>query len=477
MKSRFERLAPVIVLVCVLICASATAGFAQDLDTVTISGKIADSNNAPIAGASVTAILVTTNVERTVTADGEGRYRIVGLQPGLYKVGASSKGFGTKENTDLETIAGQNVQLNFALAPGDVRAEQTVTIEDDSGAVDTTRTVVGGTVTQREVEELPNNTRNPLDLVFTLGGVTEEPLSARDVAEDRAVAGVNQTRAPLEAGIFALSGGAAYSNNLTIDGFDNNDDRLAQDRFQLPYDSVAEVQVITNQFSAEYGRASGGRVNQRTKSGTRKFRGRAYMFYRDDNLNANTYNNNRRGLPRLPFTEYNPGFSLGGPIPFGYFKKKTFFFTSYEYNNLKDTARIDTLVPVQQSSLFPLPSPTGTGTTRPETTPSSGLQAAQLAPYIVNVTTPSRSNKFLARIDHNFTDSHNLTFNFQLGRLRNSRLYTVPTNTLEDALQGSVRDTDAYNVTDNYIFTSKLVNQFRLSIFALHAGFRFKKSD
>ncbi len=156
-KSIFGMFASRLIFVFVLFSAS----FAQDLDEVTISGRIVDSNNAPIVGASVTATLVTTNVERTVITDDEGRYRIVELQPGLYKVRASSTGFGAKEKIDLETIAGQNVQLDFLLAPADVVAESTVTIEEDSSAVDTTRTVVGGTVTQREIEELPILKRHP----------------------------------------------------------------------------------------------------------------------------------------------------------------------------------------------------------------------------------------------------------------------------------------------------------------------------
>ncbi|MBA2736105.1 MAG: TonB-dependent receptor, partial [Pyrinomonadaceae bacterium] len=297
-----------LLFVCLSLLLFNSDSFAQDLDQVTISGQITDSNNAPIAGAAVTAVQVETNVERTVTTTDEGRYRIIELQPGLYKIRASANGFGTKEKIDLQTISGQSVQLDFALAPAGIQAEQTVTVtEEDAPAVDTTRTVVGGTVTQREIEELPNNTRNPLDLVFTLGGVAEEPLSVRDAAEDRARPGgdsFNDPRpSPLESGIFSLSGGAAYSNNITIDGLDNNDDRLAQDRFQPSIDSIAEVQVITNQFSAEYGRASGGRVNIRTRGGTKKFRGRAFLYFRDDNLNANSFNNNRRNLARLPFTE------------------------------------------------------------------------------------------------------------------------------------------------------------------------------
>ena len=142
------------------------------------------------------------------------------------------------------------------------------------------------------------------------------------------------------------------SNNLTIDGLDNNDDRLAQERFQPSIDAIAEVQVITNQFSAEYGRASGGRVNIRTRGGSKKFRGRAYFFYRDSDFNANTYNNNRRNLEKLPFEDYNPGATFGGPIPFSIFKDKTFFFSSYEYDRFNDTTLIDTIVPVDHKSAF-----------------------------------------------------------------------------------------------------------------------------
>ena len=156
------------------------------------------------------------------------------------------------------------------------------------------------------------NSRSPLDLIFTLGGVTEEPLSTRDLAEDRQ----HQPHAntPEEAGTFALSGGPAYSNNITIDGLDNNDDRAARERFQPSLEAVEEVQVITNQFSAEYGRASGGRINMRTRGGSNRYRGRAFYFFRNDIFNANTLRNNSLGIVRLPLEEHNPGFTFSGPV-------------------------------------------------------------------------------------------------------------------------------------------------------------------
>ena len=178
MKSVFGRLLFSAMLLGLLMFTFSISGFAQDLDDVTISGKVADTNGAAIVGATVTATQIEKNIERTIVTDDEGRYRLVDLQPGTYKVRATSQGFGTKEQIDLVTIAGQNVQLDFSLAPAGLQVEQTVTVGgDDAPVVDTTRTVVGGTVTEREIEELPNVSRNPLDLVFTLGGVTEEPLA------------------------------------------------------------------------------------------------------------------------------------------------------------------------------------------------------------------------------------------------------------------------------------------------------------
>lgn len=293
-------------------------GLSQSLDLVTIQGKVTDSNGAILPGATITATFVATGNSRSVATNAEGEYKIIDLQPGVYSVTAEMKGFEKVTFTDIYTISGQNVRLDFTLNPAAVTAEQTIKIEaggEEALGIDTTRTVVGGTLIEREVEELPNNSRNPLDLVLILGGVTEEPLSTRDLSQDRGLRGIAPPgTTPEEAGIFALSGGAAYSNNITIDGFDNNDDRAATFRFQPSIESVAEVQVITNQFSAEYGRASGGRVNIRTRAGGNRYRGRIFYFFRDDNLNANTWNNNRRGIERPKFTDHNPGLTFGGPI-------------------------------------------------------------------------------------------------------------------------------------------------------------------
>ena len=451
----------------VLIAPSLTAPEsvrAQDLDNVTFQGRIIDQNNAVIPGATVETVLVKTNTIRTTTSDDQGRYRIIQLEPGIYNIRVSAAGFATQAKTELTTIAGQNVQLDITLLPQGVTAALEI-ISAETPAVDTTRTVVGGTVTTHEVEALPVSTRSPLDLIFTLGGVTEEPLSTRDLAEDRNSANAST---PEEAGTFALAGGPAYSNNITIDGLDNNDDRAARERFQPSIEGVEEVQVITNQFSAEYGRASGGRINIKTRGGSNKYRGRAFYFFRDDWFNANTFNNNRIGVSRLPFTEHNPGFTLSGPAklpkffgPFSYDgSSRTFFFTAYEHSTTQDSALINTFVPVAQNTAFPLPAPTSLDGRRLETRIGSEPEA-EIAPYIQGLGTPQRNHIFTTRVDHKFGDLHNGAFLFQLGRLTDLRQFGGG-DRLAETLQARTRKTDAISYSDNFVFSATAVNQARV---------------
>jgi outer membrane receptor protein involved in Fe transport len=490
-----------------LIHLTVTAARAQDLDEVTIGGRVADQNGASIVGARVTVRHVATGVERAATVDGEGRYRLVELASGAYVARASAAGFAAEERTaGVEAVAGRSVRFDFTLRPANVSAEQVVTSEAGSGvaAVDTTRTIVGGTLVRAETETLPLGGRSPLELIHTLGGVTEEPLSTRDLAEDRHR---TPARTPEEAGAFALSGGAAYSNNITIDGLDNNDDRAARERFQPSVEAVEEVQVITNQFSAEYGRASGGRVNLRTRGGGRDFHGRAFYFFRDESLNANTPANNARGLKRLPLQEHNPGFTLGGALaspaklfgtrrsgggggvrardgveadstesgaeqrPAAAARPRHFFFVADEFQTVLDSTVIDALVPVNANARFPLPAPTTLAGRRAEAAPVEPYQPAELAPFVAPINTPLRASNLTARTDHNFTEAHNGTFLYQRGRSRNLRQFGGGTR-LADALQGRTRHSDALSYTDNLVLSPRLFNQLRAQVSRLTPALR-----
>src|SRR5258708_6726504 len=410
----FEKLIFLFVLLTASLCLAIPVVHAQDLDNVTISGHVTDQNGAVIPGASVAATLVATKVERTVIADGDGQYKLIQLAPGVYRVRASFTNFAIEEKTDLTTIAGQTVQLDFVLKPATVTAEAVIVSAAEPPQVDTSRTVVGGTVTTREVESLPVTSRSPLDLIFTLGGVSEEALSTHDLADDKTA-----RTTPEEAGSFSLSGGTAYSNNITIDGLDNNDDRSAAQRFTPSIEAVEEVQVIRNQFADEYGRASGVRINLRTRGGSNKFRGRAFYFFRDEALDANTWKNNSLGVKRLPLQEHDPGFTLSGPIVIPYVvrgKDRTFFFTAYEYDTFLDSTLIDALVPLDRNPLFPLPAPTNLTLKRAENASAPALVAANgIAPFVSPVSTPQRNHIFTARVDNKWTNLHDGSFLFQLG--------------------------------------------------------------
>ena len=459
----------------------------QDLDEVSFSGVVFDQHGAVVPGATVTARLMGTETARTAVTDGAGRYRLVELPPGVYALGAMRAGFAAEERREVRTLAGQSMRLDFTLRPAGVASEQTVTGDASAPALDTTRTIAGGTLTREELERLPSFSLSPLDFVLLLGGVTEEPLSTRDAAEDRDESGRPAPRraaeAPEEAGTFALSGGAAYSNNITVDGLDNNDDRAARARFRPPAGAVEEVQVVTNQFSAEYGRASGGRVNLRTRSGSNDLRGRLSYHFRDEALDANTWNNNRRGLARLPLQEHRPDFTLGGPVrlparlfgPTSYDGRgRTFFFVAYERDRFLDSTLIDALVPVEQNPSFPLPRPTTLVGRRFEAfddgaTPPNA--PAELAPFVERVSTPLDSTAFIARLDHTYTPTHNGAFLFQLGRSKNLRQFGGGLR-LADSLQGRRRDTDALAYTDNLVLSSRVVNQLRAQVSRLRPSLR-----
>ena len=441
---------------------------AQDLDTVTIYGRITDQNAAVLPGAEVHVKLIKTGLTRNTTSDAEGRYRLVQLEPGTYVIRVSFPGFASQEFTNVSTVSGQSLQFDATLIPSDVVVEPVVVTAADTPVVDTKRTIVGATLTSRETESLPLNTRSALDLIFTLPGVTEEPLSTRDLAEDRNTTHANT---PEESGTFSLAGAPAYSNNLTIDGLDNNDDRAARERFQPSLEAVAEVQVITNQFSAEYGRASGGRINLRTRSGSRQFHGRGFYFFRDESLNANSFKNNSLGLSRLPLQDHVAGFTLGGPLV----SKATVFFVSYEMNKVLDSALIDTLVPVQQSPIFELPGPSHPERSRMEDA-NAPARSAEVAPFISSISTPLKNTSVTTRVDHQFGPMHNASFVYLRGRLINLRQFGGG-NRLAESLQGRRRNSDAISVSDTFVFSERLVNQLRFQFSRLAPAFEARGGD
>ena len=259
-----------------------------------------------------------------------------------------------------------------------------------------------------------------------------------------------------------MNGGTAFSNNLTIEGLDNNDDRSARERFVPTLDAVEEVQVVTNQFSAEYGRASGGRVNLRLRSGANQWRGRGFYYFRDESLNANAYRRNadpERGF-RLPFQNHNPGASFGGPIK----RNKLFFFATYEYDNVYDRADIAALLPVALNPAFPLPEPNGAnlGFTAKDRSgkPVIVNAGAAVGLYDERVTTPRRAHTLQLRTDLHFSGTHSAFTIITLARNRDERGFPGERRTL-DTLRATGRNSVGLAFGDDCILSSRLVNNAR----------------
>ena len=445
----------------ILFCLSVNSIFSlDDLDHVNFEGAVKDSSGNAIAAAKIVVKQTANNAERSALTNKEGRYRIASLRPGIYELRIEAAGFQTITLEKINALAGTIIRQDAKLSPAALAEQITINAEISQALVDISRTVVGGTITQKQIDALPVESRNPLDLIFTLAGTAQPALTDKDLADgDRAD---NFRSPPEEVGIFSLTGGTPFSNNLTIEGLDNNDDRAARERFIPSLHAVEEVQVITNQFSAEYGRASGGRVNLRLRSGANQFHGQAFYYFRDESLNANPYRRNAdpaRGF-RLPFQNHNPGASVGGPIK----HNKLFFFAAYEYDNIYDRAEIAALLPVATNTVFPLPKPNGLnlGTTslnnRGNRVEVNGGAAVGL--YDETITTPRVAHTWQTRGDLFLNDKHNGFAIFTLARNRDERGFPGGRRTL-DTLRQTGRDSQSIALGDNVVLSPRLVSNAR----------------
>ncbi|HJS73410.1 MAG TPA: carboxypeptidase-like regulatory domain-containing protein, partial [Vicinamibacteria bacterium] len=218
---------PLSFLVILLLLACSTAALATDAD---ILGVVQDESGGMVPGATVTARNVDTGLVRATTTDEQGRYRIVALPAGPYEVTAELPGFQTVRLDGITLTIGLKATINFDLAVAAVT--ETVTVSGESPIVETATAEVGLTFTTKTIESIPLNGRNPTDLLLLAPGVA-----------------VGRQRNG-----YAIAGALERNNSYTIDGMDNNDENVGGRRVDLQQDVVREFVLISNQFSAEYGR-------------------------------------------------------------------------------------------------------------------------------------------------------------------------------------------------------------------------------
>ncbi len=303
--------------------------------TGTIDGRVVDQSQAAVPGATVTARNLATGLTRTVTVGATGTYRIGSLPSGRYELQVSMTGFATQVRKSVEVLIASAVTADFTMSVASVA--ESVTVQGETPLVQTTTSDVGQVITSRLVENIPLNGRKFQDLSLLVPGTRS-----------------SNYYDPTKTEVGGISYGGATGRNvvISVDGGDNNDGVVRGLLQQFSEDAIQEYKVTTQRYSAEYGRSTGGVVNVVTKSGTNDFRGSAFVFGRNENLNAKTFFQDKQQIDKPPFKQWQFGGSVGGPIQ----KDKAFFFLSYERNVRDDYATVDTnhVLPSQEGS-FPQP--------------------------------------------------------------------------------------------------------------------------
>ncbi len=277
----------------------------------TLEGIVSDTTGAVIPSTKVSLHNPLTNQSRSVSTDGQGFFRAEQLAVGTYEVGVEQTGFAPYRHPGVVLSLGQTVQLDIVLSPAS--ASEKVTVSAQPSAIDTSQTSVVSSVDQERIEELPVRSRNYLDFVLLAPGVSSSPAAS-------AVSGST----PLTGSGFTFGGLRPRSNNVSIDGLDNNDEYTGSSRTELSPEIVQEFQVVNNGLSAESGGASGGSINVITRSGTNTVHGDAFLFAQDGALNARDPFETESGKPS--FRRFRAGFALGGPVV----KDKTFYYAAVE---------------------------------------------------------------------------------------------------------------------------------------------------
>src|SRR5215469_2773534 len=290
------------------------------VDTGTIQGTVTDSSGAMIRGAEVTLMNQNTNAKLTTTAGPDGWYKFSPVRIGSYKLAASFAGFQTTVRRNVTLDVDAAIVVDFMLNPGLVT--ETVDVSSKISLLNSQSASVGQVVDDRNINNLPLNGRNFTMLAQLAAGVNSPQADARGNAAS---------------GAFAANGLRPAQNNYLLDGIDNNSntvDFLNGTNFVLlpPVDAIQEFRVETTNFSAEFGRSGAAVLNATIKSGTNKFHGSAWEFFRNDVLDARDYFEDAT-TKKGAYRQNQFGFSVGGPIVIPKVfsgRDKLFFFADYE---------------------------------------------------------------------------------------------------------------------------------------------------
>ena len=296
-----------------------------------LSGTVSDATGAVVVNTKVVATNQATGIESVTQTDTAGAYLFPSLPIGVYRIQATAPGFQSAiiSNLKLEvaTALTQNIQLSVG------QAAEKIEITADAGLVDTTTTSMGQVINDKTVQEIPLNGRHFTDLSLLTPGTITPPANGF-------------LSAPLRGqGSFGINtaGQREDTTNWLVNGINLNDNVQNQITFQPPIDTLAEYKIDNSAFPAEYGRNSGAIVNLATRSGTSKYHGELFEFFRNNVLDARNFFNTVAQGPQAPYKKNEFGADFGGPIV----KNKVFFFLAYEGVRQHQNLTASTTVPSQ----------------------------------------------------------------------------------------------------------------------------------
>jgi len=395
-------------------------GMVRAQDTATLTGTIRDNTGAVIPDVRVTVVSTATGEARQFTTNSSGEYVAAALPPGHYDITVPAKGFRTYTAKNVTLRVAQNARIDITLQVGDIR-EEVVVRGEGLAQVNTESSELGGTITGKEVTQLQLNGRNFTQLITLVPGVSNQ------TGQDEGVVGVEGSIS------YSVNGGRTEYNNWEVDGGDMMDNGSNFSLNVYPsVEAIEEVQVLTSNYGAQYGKNGAGTVEVETKSGTNKFHGSVWEFARNEAFNAHNYFD-VPGTPKAGYKKHDFGYSIGGPI----WKNHTFFFwlqnwrrevVPYNFfnfvpsnanrsGNFNDICSVDspTDCPIDPNTgnLFPnnvLPFVDPNAKAMMGMIPEANLGSGAESIFAAAIAQPTHWREDLIRLDHDFNTKERLTF-------------------------------------------------------------------
>ena len=438
-------------LVAFLVLVLASTAVAQ-ITSATISGTVKDQTQGVLPGVDVVVKNVDTGLTRSAVTDGSGYFTIPGLPPGAYETRASLQGFGSVVERVTLAVA-QEAGLSLTLKV--TGTEESIIVVGTAAIVDTRSAAMSAVVTEKTISELPLNGRNYIDLALLQPGVNSFSEKDSTSSSNRGTK-LNINGMSFRSNSYLLDGAnmRGYAGTATVSAAETT----------LGVDTIMEFRVVTNAYSADYGRAMGGVISLVTKSGTNHVRGSGFEFFRDSAMDARNFFD--RGDDPPPFTRHQFGASFGGPLQ----KDRLFFFGGVE--RLQEDLGITTtsFVPTdaaRSGALFPInPIVAPYLKLFPAANAGDASAAQGIGVFTYEKNQPTRENFYQGRFDYTFSDTDSVFARYTYDGADQSVTAGFP-----DYGTDSVSRNQFFTTEYKRIFSPAILNTARFS----HSRLRFEQ--